>query len=148
MVQLKVDAVAVDWKGNPVVILREENGRRKVHIWIGISEATAISMQLEGQQPPRPLTHDLMASIIGETGAKIGRIVITDMQGTTYYAQLHMQVGSKGKTIDCRPSDAIALALRADAPIEIEDELLERLDDIRRETSESTIVDSGETTVH
>jgi bifunctional DNase/RNase len=148
MVELTLEAVAVDWKGNPIAVLREKNGRRKVFIWIGVAEATAISWQVEGQRPPRPMTHDLMASILEHLEAELQTIAITDMQGDTYYAELQLQAAGRTVKIDCRPSDAIALALRTGASMWIGDELLDNLDSIRRQTSEATIADSGETTVH
>jgi bifunctional DNase/RNase len=151
MIELKVEAVAVDYKGNPVVVLREKKGRRKVFIWIGLAEAQAISLHLDGQQPPRPLTHDLMAMILGELGATVRCITISDMESNTYYAELQIESGDRGASIDCRPSDAIAIALRAEAPVYIDDELLDRLDAMQKESregDESTVVDSGETTVH
>lgn len=152
-VELKVEAVALDWKGNPIVVLRETQGERAVFIWVGIAEATAISIQLEGQRPPRPMTHDLIVLILATTGVEVERVVITDMQGTTYYAHLHLRGSDGSEAIDCRPSDAIAVALRTGAPIHIDGELLDRLDTERRESEMelspgSTRVDPGETTVH
>ena len=153
LVRLGVEAVALDWKGSPVVVLRETKGQRAVFIWVGMLEATSISMQIEKQRPPRPITHDLILLMLGELSAKVSRVVITDMRDMTYYADLHLVVGDKTSTIDCRPSDAIAIALRAKAPIQIEEKLLERLDKERKETEvevsgEATFADSGETTVH
>ncbi len=152
-VELKVEAVALDWKGNPIVVLRELQGERAVFIWVGIAEATAISIQLEGQRPPRPLTHDLIVLILAKTGAEVQRVVITDMQGSTYYAHLHLRAADATDPIDCRPSDAIAVALRTGAPIHIDGELLDRLDSERRESGVelspgATRVEPGETTVH
>jgi len=153
LVRLGVEAVALDWKGSPVVVLREAKGQRAVFIWVGMLEATSISMQIEKQRPPRPITHDLILLILGELSAKVHRVVITDMRDMTYYADLHVTLGDRAATIDCRPSDAIAIALRAKAPILIEEELLDRLDRERKETEvevsgEATFADSGETTVH
>lgn len=153
LVRLGVEAVALDWKGSPVVVLREAKGQRAVFIWVGMLEATSISMQMEKQRPPRPITHDLILLILGELSAKVHRVVITDMRDMTYYADLHLTLGDHAATIDCRPSDAIAIALRAKAPILIDEELLDRLDRERKETEvevsgEATFADSGETTVH
>jgi bifunctional DNase/RNase len=153
MVQLKVEAVALDWKGQPLVVLREQGGQRAVFIWVGPAEATAISTHLEGQHAPRPMTHDLIMLLLRELGAKVDQVVITDMRRTTYYADLRLNVGDRPLSIDCRPSDAIAVALRASAPIYIDDDLLDRLEASRREAGEAevpqpTIVDTGETTVH
>jgi len=152
-VELKVEAVALDWRGSPIVVLREQGGQRAVFIWVGISEAAAISMQLEGQKPPRPLTHDLIVLVLAKTGAEVDRVVIADMRESTYYAHLYLRGADGVDAIDCRPSDAIAVALRTDAPIQIDSDLLERLDKERRESEvelspESTRVEPGETIVH
>lgn len=152
-VELKVEAVALDWKGNPIVVLRELGGERAVFIWVGIAEATAISIELEGQRPPRPLTHDLIVLILDRTGVEVERVVITDMQESTYYAHLHLRGTDGTEGIDCRPSDAIAVALRAGAPIHIDSELLDRLDRERKESEVelspgATRVEPGETIVH
>jgi bifunctional DNase/RNase len=110
-------------------------------------------MQLEGQRPPRPLTHDLIVLILARTGAEVERVVITDVRQSTYYAHLHLRAANDTDAIDCRPSDAIAVALRTAAPIHIESELLDRLDSERRESEAelspgATRVEPGETTVH
>ncbi|UCC68459.1 MAG: bifunctional nuclease family protein [Armatimonadota bacterium] len=152
-VELRVEAVALDWKGNPIVVLRELGGERAVFIWVGVAEAAAISMQLENQRPPRPLTHDLIVLILARTDVEVDRVVITDMQQSTYYAHLHLRAVNDTDPIDCRPSDAIAVALRTGAPIHIEGELLDRLDSERRESEAelspgATRVEPGETTVH
>jgi len=152
LVELKVEAVALDWKGHPLVVLRETGGQRAVFIWVGLLEATAISMQLEGQRAQRPLTHDLILLILKEARAKVDHVIITDMQQETYFADLWLTIGDRTASMDCRPSDAIALALRSNAPIYIDNELLDRLEEQRREAevhiSDSTVVDLGETTVH
>ncbi len=152
-IKLKVEAVALDWKGTPIVVLREDAGQRAVFIWVGIGEAAAISMHLEGQQPPRPLTHDLIVLILDTTHAKVERVVITDVRGSTYHADLHLRTEGSANAIDCRPSDAIAVALRTGAPIYIDGDLLDRLDKERKESEiefspGATPVDPGEATVH
>ena len=152
-VELKVEAVALDWRGSPIVVLREQEGERAVFIWVGIAEATAISMRLEGQTAPRPLTHDLIVSILDQVGVKVDRVVITDMRVDTYYAQIHLSGEDSREPIDCRPSDAIAIALRTEAPIHIGCDLLDRLDAERKEkgvdlAGESTVVEPGETAIH
>jgi bifunctional DNase/RNase len=152
-VELKVEAVALDWRGSPIVVLREREGQRAVFIWVGISEAAAISMHLEGQLPPRPLTHDLIAVLLDKTHAQVERVVIADMRDNTYYAHLYLRGGDGTHTIDCRPSDAIAVALRMEAPIQIDSELLARLDQERKESEAelspgATRVDPDQTIVH
>jgi hypothetical protein len=153
MVELRVEAVAVDYRGSPVVVLREKGGSRAVFIWVGIVEATAISMHLEKQEAARPMTHDLIVSLLQSLGAGVDQVVLTDVREDTYYADLYLTSGDQTRAIDCRPSDAIAVALRVQAPIYIDSELLNRLDEYRHEreeaiSSESTFVDSGETTIH
>ena len=152
-IELRVEAVALDWKGNPIVVLREMEGHRAVFIWVGISEATAISMHLENQHAPRPLTHDLILSILQEVEVKVERVKVTDMQGVTYYATLDLRDGDDRTSIDCRPSDAIAVALRARAPIHIEEDLLNRLNEQRKDSGVdlspgAMLVEPGEPTVH
>ena len=153
MVELRVEAIAIDWKGNPIIVLRELDGTRKIFIWVGLPEATAISMHLEGQDAPRPLTHDLIGLILTRLGGSVKQVTITAMEKNTYYAELHVEIADRVEAIDCRPSDAIAVALRSEAPIFIDNELLETLDAARREETadlspDATIVDSGEPTVH
>ena len=152
-IELKVEAVALDWKANPIVILREAEGHRAVFIWVGPSEATAISMHLENQRPPRPMTHDLIALILQEVQVAVERVKVSDMQGSTYYATLELRDGDDRTSIDCRPSDAIAVALRMQAPIYIDEELLNRLDEQRKDSGVelspgAMIVEPGEPTVH
>ncbi|MFB3882065.1 MAG: bifunctional nuclease family protein [Armatimonadota bacterium] len=152
-VQLKVEAVALDWKGNPIVVLREQEGNRAVFIWVGLAEASAISMQMEGQQSARPMTHDLIVTLLHELQARIERVTITDMRQNTYLASLLLRDGEYTTEIDCRPSDAIAIALRTGSPIYIEDSLLDRLEEQRKESEielspNSTVVEPGEPTVH
>ena len=152
-VELRVEAVAMDWKGNPIVVLREAGGNRAVFIWVGLAEATAISMQMENQRPPRPMTHDLIMLVLQEMQVEVERVKVSDMQGTTYYATLDLRDGDDRASINCRPSDAIAVALRAEAPIHIDEELLNRLDEQRKNSGvelspESMVVEPGEPTVH
>jgi bifunctional DNase/RNase len=134
-VQLQVEAVALDWKGNPIIVLREHEGQRAVFIWVGLLEANAISMPLEQQRSPRPMTHDLIVSILTEMEVEVERVTIVDMRGGTYYATLDLRDGDDRTSIDCRPSDAIAVALRSKSPIYIGEELLDRLVEEQRETA-------------
>ncbi|MBN1460703.1 MAG: bifunctional nuclease family protein, partial [Armatimonadetes bacterium] len=103
-VELNVEAVALDWKGNPIVVLREKDGHRAVFIWVGIAEATAISMEMEGQTAPRPMTHDLLVSVLREVDVSVERVIITDVRTNTYYAELVLSDGEDTRTLDCRPS--------------------------------------------
>ena len=112
-----------DDTGSNYVLLLDETRKRVLPIMIGESEATAILLQLHGVKPERPLTHDLVRSIIGQTGNRVDRIVIGDMRDEVYYATIYMDGGRY--TIDSRPSDAIALAMGMNVPIYVNDKLFE-----------------------
>lgn len=117
-VEMKVSAIALDATSRlPIVILRDLHDRRALPIWIGKAEANAILQALEGQRPPRPMTHDLLASVFKEWELSIEKIVIHALQNNTFYATITVRRGELCKELDSRPSDAIALALRTDTPI-------------------------------
>jgi uncharacterized protein len=112
----------------PMVLLREQQGRhRLVPIYIGNPEATSIHYALEGVVPPRPLTHDLLLQTIELLGARVDKVVVTEMRDHTYYAELHLETADGAKTISSRPSDAIALAVRCDAPLYAADDLVDEV---------------------
>jgi bifunctional DNase/RNase len=126
MVEVKVQSLGLDRTSNtPVVILQEKDGSRVLPIWIGPGEASAIAMELAGMKFSRPLTHDLFASVIMGLGGSLQRVVITKVVENTYYAELIIQRGSELISVDARPSDSIAVALRMQASIFTSDELLE-----------------------
>jgi bifunctional DNase/RNase len=126
MIEVKVQSLGLDRTSNtPVVILQEKDGTRVLPIWIGPGEASAIAMELAGMKFSRPLTHDLFASVILGFGGSLKRVVITKVVENTYYAELFIQRGADVITIDARPSDSIAIALRMEASIYTTDELLE-----------------------
>ena len=108
----------------PYVLLQEKGGRGVVEIFIGTSEAQSIALALNEQATPRPLTHDLMITVLSNLQVKVKGISIIDLRENTYYALLDLQSGTKELSLDCRPSDAIALALRAGAPIFVYTKLL------------------------
>lgn len=108
----------------PIVLLRERDGNRCVPIWIGAPEATAIAYAQQGVTPPRPLTHDLMVDVLSGLGHALSRVVITSMQEHIFYAEL---VIDGDRHISSRSSDAIALALRADVPIYVDEEILDEV---------------------
>jgi hypothetical protein len=110
----------------PVVILQEEDGERTLPIWIGASEANAIALELQGVKPERPLTHDLMKLLVAGLGGELRRVVIAALRENTYLAQLLIYRGGEVFEVDARPSDSIALALRMNSPIFLNEELLER----------------------
>ncbi len=126
MVEVKVQSLGLDRTSNtPVVILQEKDGSRVLPIWIGPGEASAIAMELAGMKFSRPLTHDLFASVIMGLGGSLQRVVITKVVENTYYAELIIQRGAELISVDARPSDSIAIALRMDAAIFTSDDLLE-----------------------
>jgi bifunctional DNase/RNase len=129
LIQMEVSKIRIDERrGEQVVVLKELNGPRMLPIIIGISEVTAIKMKITGIQPPRPLTHDLLRSLITQLGAKLSRVVINKLEFNTFFAKLVVETSAgKIEEVDARPSDSIAVALRADAPIFVADEVLNQV---------------------
>jgi len=109
----------------PVVILRDKEGERVLPIWVGIFEANAIALQIENVATPRPMTHDLLRNVIRDMNGTVEKIVVSDLKDTTFYALIYLQMGGEVVAIDARPSDAIALALRTQAPIFVEDHVID-----------------------
>ena len=101
----------------PIVILRDIRSQLFLPIWIGVFEANAIALRLEGVEPPRPMTHDLLRSVLEQLGGRIEKIVISDLKESTFFALIHVQNQDRKVEIDARPSDAIALAIRTGSPI-------------------------------
>lgn len=125
MIKMKVAGVLIHPKTNsPVVILKEENGEQILPIWIGFMEASAIASKLEGVEMPRPMTHDLLNNCITQLGVVVEKVVVTDLRDNTYYANIYLRTPEKEILIDSRPSDAIALALRAGVPIFVNESVL------------------------
>jgi bifunctional DNase/RNase len=126
MIEVKVAHLGLDRTTNtPVVILQEKEGERVLPIWIGPAEASAIAMELAGVKFARPLTHDLLKQLIVGLGAKLNRVLITQVKENTYYAELDVRREDHVIQIDARPSDSIAIALRLNAPIFTQEDLLE-----------------------
>ena len=125
-IRMEVKALIVDPIANmPVVILRDAEDKSFLPIWVGVFEANAIALQLEGVQTPRPMTHDLLRETIGLLGGAVDRIVVTKLVENTFYAEIHIVVGGRHVVVDSRPSDAIALALRTSSPVFVEESVLE-----------------------
>lgn len=123
--RMKVDKLGIDLLTHePVVILKDLEGKRTLPIMIGPFEATAIALALEGQQVPRPLSHDLMKSIIETLDAQVERVVIDDIKENTFYAKVILRAGGEPLEVDARPSDSIALALRTNSPIFVSEQLV------------------------
>jgi len=117
-IEVEVRSVAFDdFAKGPVVILQDHDRRMALPIWVGGAEARAIAMQLQGINPPRPLTHDLVKEILDGVGVDLQKVVITDLKGNTYYAQIFLAARGRTWQVDSRPSDAIALAVRFHRPI-------------------------------
>src|SRR2546425_6683480 len=103
---------------------RDEEDKRSLPIWVGIFEANAIALELEKIATPRPMTHDLIKNILEAIDARVTKVVVTDLRDNTFFAALHLQVGDREYTVDSRPSDAIALALRVSAPIYVDEDVV------------------------
>jgi len=110
---------------SPVMMLKALDQKKIIPIWIGINEANAIAMELENICSPRPMTHDLLKNIMCDLEAILAKVIITDIVENTYYAELHIERDGKEKIIDCRPSDAVALALKNRAKIYVSRQVLE-----------------------
>ena len=125
-IEMTIKGLMVDPVTNmPIVILRDPDGQRVLPIWVGIFEANAIALQIENIAPPRPMTHDLLRNVITNLHAAVEKIVVSDLQDNTFYATIQLRVEGDVVTVDARPSDAIALALRVRAPIFVEDTVLD-----------------------
>jgi bifunctional DNase/RNase len=127
MLEVHLRAVRIDLgSSTPVVLLEETEGaRRSLPIFVGGPEATAIAFALQGVEPPRPMTHDLMREMLEVLGAKVVRIVVTELRDGTFYAELHLRDGERDLVVSSRPSDAIALATRTHSPLYVADDLME-----------------------
>jgi bifunctional DNase/RNase len=126
VIPLELVGVRVEVPANtPMMLLREQDGEhRLLPIYIGTPEASAIHYALEGVEPPRPLTHDLFLITLGELGTSIDRVVVTEMRDRTFHAEVHLSGPAGDKIISARPSDAVALAVRCNAPLFATDELM------------------------
>ncbi len=125
MIEMRVAGIGLDANNrNPVVLLRDSGDRRALPIWIGQTEAKAIISALENQPAPRPMTHDLIINLLEGWGMVLDRVIIHSLQDNTFYAVLTVKQGEIKKDIDARPSDAIAVALRADCPIWVMEEVI------------------------
>jgi hypothetical protein len=125
VIPVKVARLGLDSVSNTyVVVLQELDGERVLPIWIGRPEAESIAMQINGVRRERPLTHDLCQSLINGLGATLRRVQVTRVEDSTFYAEMHLARGGSPVIVDARPSDAIAIALRLDAPIFVHEALL------------------------
>ena len=140
-VEVQVAGLTIDPVTNmPIVVLRDLGGRFQLPIWIGLVEASAIATQLEKVQMARPMTHDLMKTILQTTATRVDRVEVTRLEEDTFFAAIHLEVEGKGVLLDSRPSDAIALALRMEAPIFVSQQVIEA----SRRNEEATAPRSGQ----
>jgi bifunctional DNase/RNase len=124
---MTISAIAVDsLTKSPVVILKEVGGERTLPIWIGLLEANAIASELEGVKFPRPMTHDLLKNVMESTDVKVNKVEVCDLKDNTYFALIHITHNDKEISIDARPSDALALSLRVNAPIFVAEEVISK----------------------
>ncbi len=140
-IAMTVVGVRVELPSNtPIVLLREQSGARYLPIWIGASEATAIAAAIEGVEPPRPLTHDLLALVVDGLSATVDRVVVSEMRDSVFYADLVLATGGEEVHISARPSDSIALAVRTGSPVFAAPEVLEEAGiEIQEESEEQQI---------
>jgi bifunctional DNase/RNase len=125
-IEMTIKGLMVDPITNmPIIILRDKEGQKVLPIWVGVFEANAIALQMENVATPRPMTHDLLRNVITDLKADIQKIVVSDLKENTFYALIYLLVNGEPVAIDARPSDAIALALRAQAPIFVEDRVID-----------------------
>jgi bifunctional DNase/RNase len=127
MIEMTIDSIRVSLMNyQRVVILKEKVSDRYLPIWIGPAEADAIAVKLQGVAVPRPLTHDLLSSIIDTLGASVNSIIVNDLKNDTFFAKVILQIDSKQVEVDSRPSDALALAVRTGVPIYADESVLEK----------------------
>ena len=151
MLEMSIDSIRVSLMNyQRVVILKEKDSDRYLPIWIGPSEADAIAVKLQNVSVPRPLTHDLLGNVIDALGGKVKHIVVTDLQNDTFYAKIILEFGDQtngsSKEVDSRPSDAIALAVRSNVPIFVEEPVLEKAGvQLDKETGKVVVEDAQDT---
>jgi bifunctional DNase/RNase len=135
LVEMSVKGLMIDPVQNvPIVILRDADNQRALPIWVGPVEANAIALQIENVSPARPMTHDLLRNVLVEMGARLSRVIISDLRGGTFYAYLEVHRDGEMLFIDARPSDAIALSMRAKAPIFVDLKVLDQAKSIEVST--------------
>lgn len=125
--EMKLSGLIMDPSTNtPIVILKDLEDKEVISIWIGLLEASAIVVELEKVQPPRPMTHDLIKTILSSLNIQVSRVEVTDLKDNTFYAFVHLTMDEKTFKIDARPSDAIAIALRTKSPIYVDEKVIKK----------------------
>jgi uncharacterized protein len=125
--------------GQCVMVLEETDGPRLLPIWIGLYEGGSIGMALAGQKFPRPLTHDLMLSMLDKCGAGVDKIVITELKDSTFFAEIHVQQEGRNFVMDARPSDSVAIAVRQRCPIYVDEKVFEACPELLKPISEDEV---------
>ena len=126
LIEMTIKGLMVDPITNmPIVVLKDKDGNRVLPIWVGVFEANAIALQIENVATPRPMTHDLLRNVIVDLDGAVDRVVVSDLQESTFFAMIHLTVKGEHLVVDARPSDAIALALRMRAPILVEETVID-----------------------
>jgi bifunctional DNase/RNase len=124
-VEMKIRQLLIDPSNNtPIVVLKDVNGETMLPIWVGMYEANAIAMEIEKSSTPRPMTHDLIKNVLMGLDAHVHKVVVTELKDDTFYAVIWMEREGRIISVDSRPSDALALALRVDCPIYVDEEVL------------------------
>jgi bifunctional DNase/RNase len=145
MIEMMIDSIRVSLMNyQRVVILKEKVAKRYLPIWIGPAEADAIAVKLQGVNVPRPLTHDLLCQVIDSLGASIKSIIVSDLKSDTFYAKVILNVDGGQIEIDSRPSDALALAVRAEVPIYADEGVMDKAGIILDEETGKPVVDETE----
>ena len=146
MIEMTIDSIRVSLMNyQRVVILKEKMAERYLPIWIGAAEADAIAVKLQGVTVPRPLTHDLLHSVIDTLGATINSIIVSDLKSDTFYAKIILDVNGGQMEVDSRPSDALALAVRAEVPIYADETVLDKAGVLLDKETGKPIVKESET---
>ncbi len=125
-IKVQITGVILDPNTNSYIVLLNDDKREPLPIWVGRAEGNAINFAMEGVTPPRPMTHDLMKNILDTLEIKVNKAVVTDIRNNTYYAILYLNVKGEEISVDSRPSDAIALAVRVNAPIFVDEEVFKK----------------------
>lgn len=145
LIEMKVAGITIDpFNNTPIVILKDSEGNNALPIWIGILEASAIASELGAIKPPRPMTHDLMKNIIDNLEVMVAKIEVIDLRENTFFATISLSLINKTLTIDARPSDAIALALRTNAPIFVDQKVLDKSRTVNLEKAEKARQEGSE----
>lgn len=145
MVEMKVEGLTLDPLTNmPIIILKDSTGEKALPIWVGVFEANAIALEIESISTPRPMTHDLLKNMVKSMKAEVKHILVTELKDNTFYAVISVNHNGDTLSIDSRPSDAIALALRMEAPIFVDEKVIEAAKSIELPESDKKVEDKDQ----